>query len=198
MEWTRRPGRRLRARSHIAAILVLFALPAQATVITGAFSMSGGLVAGQDFSSPGTVDVDPQSMVVLPGTIAGDFTSYLHPFLEIGTHKDIDYDPFVPIDDLWTITGSLLPGEFAFDLDALDIDFQSSTQLNLSGTGVITHPDFDNTPFAWTASFQSLSLTASFSAATQHVPEPTTGLLIGLGLLPVAVGRRRRAAPWHR
>ena len=175
--------------SHFAALLVLFALPAQAVVITGGFSMSGDLVPGQDFSGPGSVDVDPQSMVLLPGTIAGDFSSYLSP-LEIGTHKDVPYDPFAPVIDLWTVTGSLLPGEFAFHLDSLDIDFQSSTQLNLSGTGVITHPDFDDTPFAWNATFQSLSLTASFSASTQPIPEPTTGLLLGLALLGVAARRR--------
>jgi hypothetical protein len=182
--------RRLRRKSHIAAVLVLFALPAQAAVIAGGFSMSGGLAPGQDFSGPGTVDVNPQSMVVLPGTIAGDFSLYLSPF-EIGTHQDVGYDPFVPIDDLWTVTGSLLPGEFAFDLDTLDIDFQSTTQLNLSGTGVITHPGFDDTPFAWNATFQALSLTASFSAATQSIPEPTTGLLFGFGFCLLALAGRR-------
>jgi len=180
--------------SQIAAFLVLSAAPAQALGITGGFSMSGAIVPGQDFSGPGAVDFDPQTMVVLPGTITGDFSFYLAPF-EIGTHKDIGYDPFVPIEDLWTVTGSLLPGEFAFDLDTLDIDFQSSTQLSLSGTGVITHPDFDNTPFAWAASFQSLSLTASFSAATQRVPEPSTWLLLAVALLTWGATRGRGSIP---
>lgn len=189
MRRTRLAWRHALQASQLAALLVLFALPAQAVAITGGFSMSGGLVPGQDFSVPGSVDVNPQSMAVLPGTIAGDFSSYLSPF-EIGTHKDIPYDPFAPVDDLWTVTGSLQPGEFAFDLDSLDIDFQSSTQLNLSGTGVISHPDFDDTPFAWNATFQSLSLTASFSASTQPIPEPTTGLLLGLALLGIAASRR--------
>ena len=164
-------------------------MPAEATIITGGFSMAGGLVSGQDFSGPGTVNVDPQSMIVLPGTIVGDFASYLAPF-QAGTHKDIPYNPFAPIDDLWTVTGFLLPGRFAFGLDTLNIDFQSATQLDLSGTGAITHPDFEATPFEWVATFQSLSLTASFSASTQEIPEPTTGLLLGLGLLGVAVRRR--------
>jgi len=181
--------RRNRRRSQLAALLLLLAMPAEATVITGGFSMSGGLVAGQDFSGPGTVDINPQSMIVLPGTIVGDFASYLSPF-QIGSHKDIPYDPFVPIAELWTVTGFLLPGRFAFDLGTLSVDFQSATQLDLSGTGEITHPDFDDTPFEWVATFQSLSLTASFSASTQQIPEPTTGLLLGLGLLGVAVRRR--------
>ena len=164
-------------------------MPAEATIITGGFSMAGGLAPGQDFSGPGTVNGDPQSMIVLPGTIVGDFASYLSPF-QVGSHKDIPYDPFAPIDDLWTVTGFLMPGLFAFDLDTLGIDFQSSTQLDLSGTGAITHPDFDDTPFAWNATFQSLSLTASFSASTQPIPDPTTGLLLGLALLGIAASRR--------
>ena len=67
-------GRR-RRRSHLAALLLLIAMPAEATIITGGFSMAGGLAPGQDFSGPGTVNVDPQSMIVLPGTIVGDFAS---------------------------------------------------------------------------------------------------------------------------
>ena len=152
--------------------------------------MAGGLVPGQDFSGPGIVDVDPQSMIVLAGTIVGDFTSYLSPF-QVGSHKDVPYDPFVPIDDLWTVTGFLLPGRFAFSLDTLSVDFQSATQLDLSGTGEITHPDFDDTPFQWVATFQSLSQTASFSASTQLVPEPSTGLLLATGLLGLGIHRRR-------
>ncbi|MFP6607577.1 MAG: PEP-CTERM sorting domain-containing protein [Myxococcota bacterium] len=174
-------------------MLLLIAMPAEATIITGGFSMAGGLAPGQDFSGPGTVNVDPQSMIVLPGTIVGDFASYLSPF-QVGSHKDIPYEPFAPIDDLWTVTGFLLPGRFAFGLDTLNIDFQSATQLDLSGTGAITHPDFDDTPFEWAATFQSLSLTASFSASTQEIPEPTTGLLLGLGLLGL-VRRRTHTSP---
>ena len=177
-------------RSLLAALFLLIAVPAHAAVLTGGFSMAGSLVPGQDFSGPGTVDINPQSMIVLAGTIAGDFTSYLSPF-QVGTHKDIAYDPFVPIADLWTVTGFLLPGRFAFSLDTLSVDFQSATQLDLSGAGVITHPDFDDTPFDWVATFQSLSQTASFSASTQVVPEPSTGLLLATGLLGLALRRRR-------
>ena len=184
-----RRGRR--PRSHLAALLLLIAVPAEATVLTGGFSMAGSLVPGQDFSGPGTVDVDPQSMIVLAGTIVGDFTSYLSAF-QVGSHKDVPYDPFVPIADAWTVTGFLLPGRFAFSLDTLSIDFQSATQLDLRGTGEITHPDFDDTPFEWVASFQSLSQTASFSASTQPVPEPSTGLLLATGLLGLAAMRRSR------
>ncbi len=154
--------------------------------------MAGGLAPGQDFSGPGAVDFNPQSMIVLPGTIVGDFASYLSGF-DIGTHDDLTYDPFVAIPDLWTVTGSLLPGEFAFALETLSIDFQSASQLDLSGTGTITHPDFDDTPFNWEATFQSLSLTGSFSASTQLIPEPSTFTLTGLGLFGLlAYGRRRR------
>ena len=182
--------RRLRRRSHlVAALSLLIAMPAGATVLTGGFSMAGGLVPGQDFSGPGIVDVDPQSMIVLAGTIVGDFTAYLSPF-QVGSHKDVPYDPFVPIADLWTVTGFLLPGRFAFSLDTLSVDFQSATQLDLSGTGEITHADFDDTPFQWVATFQSLSQTASFSASTQLVPEPSTGLLLATGLLGLAMRRR--------
>ena len=159
--------------------------------------MAGDLVPGQDFSGPGTVDVAPQSMVVLTGTIVGDFASYLDGF-DIGTHADLTYDPFVAIPNLWTVTGSLMAGEFAFTLETLSIDFQSASQLDLSGTGTITHPDFDATPFDWEATFQSLSQTASYSASTQQIPElpePSTLTLAALGLLGVlACGRRRRRA----
>ena len=184
---------RRRQRSHlVAALLLWFAMPAEGAVLTGGFSMAGGLVPGQDFSGPGIVDVAPQSMIVLAGTIVGDFTSYLSPF-QVGSHKDVPYDPFVPIADLWTVTGFLLPGRFAFSLDTLSIDFQSATQLDLSGAGEIIHPDFDDTPFEWVATFQSLSQTASFSASTQLVPEPSTGLLLATGLLGLAARTRRRS-----
>ena len=182
--WTRR---------YLAALVVLFAMPVGAATITGGFSMAGSLVPGQDFSGPGTVDVSPQSMVVLAGTIAGDFSAYLSPF-QVGTHKDVPYAPFTPAADLWTVTGSLQPGLFTFSLNSLNIDFQSATQLSLSGTGVLTHPDFDDTPFDWVSNFQSLSQTASFSASTQVVPEPSTALMLALGLVGAGIVQRRGSA----
>ena len=182
-------------RCHLAALVVLLAMPAGAATITGGFSMAGSLAPGQDFSGPGTVDVAPQMMVVLPGTVVGDFSAYLAPFDE-GTHADISYAPFTPspVADLWAVEGSLQPGLFAFRLETLSVDFQSATQLSLSGTGLLTHPDFDDTTFDWVSSFQSLSQTGSFSASVQVVPEPSTGSMLALGLVGVAIWRRRGSA----
>ena len=79
-------------------------------------------------------------------------------------------------------------------LETLSVDFQSATQLSLSGTGLLTHPDFDDTTFDWVSSFQSLSQTGSFSASVQVVPEPSTGSMLALGLVGAAIWRRRGSA----
>ena len=162
--------------------------------------MAGSLVPGQVFSGPGQVDLISQTMIVLPGTIVGDFTLYLAGF-DIGTHEvDLIYDPFVGIPDLWTVTGSLMAGEFAFALETLSIDFQSASQLDVSGNGTLTHPDFDDTPFAWAATFQSLTLTGSFSASTQQIPEPSSFLLAAMALCGLLgfVGRQARRGSMSR
>ncbi len=101
------------------------------------------------------------------------------------------------VSDLWEVGG------FSFDLTSSNLDFQSGSFINISGSGVITGNGFDPTPGTWffTAQLPEAGGRFSYSAGTTAVPRTATVPDGGatLGLLGIALGgiellRRRRKA----
>jgi hypothetical protein len=92
----------------------------------------------------------------------------------------------VPVVSLWT------DGNFNFDLATLNVDFRSTTQLNLSGTGTLTAPGYDPTPGTWTYVMTGSGPVLGFAAGTSTVPDAGSSLaLLGLGLVGFAFARRK-------
>lgn len=117
-------------------------------------------------------------------SVAGDFADYVtpSPFI-LGSINDFSFvSPFAPVTPLWAIGG------FSFDLLDVNVQQQSSTTLILSGSGEIYGNGFERTNGNWLLTGNSYGSTFSWSATT--VPEPMSVLLLGLGLLGFAFGRK--------
>jgi hypothetical protein len=81
---------------------------------------------------------------------------------------------------LWSVGG------FTFDLSSSMVVSQSSTFLDVTGTGMISKNNFTSTPGTWsftsTRSDGGTSSTFGFQAQSAAVPEPTSIVLVGVGL----------------
>ena len=135
---------RLLAGSLLALTVSFGAVTATAVPITGeihftgSFSPTGGTglgdATGLSFNNP-----------VYVASVSGDYT-ILVPYVDTATIHDFQFNPLLaPVDPLWETT---LHG-FEFKLESIIIDLQTATQLNLSGYGVLTAPNFDPTPGTW-------------------------------------------------
>lgn len=105
------------------------------------------------------------------------------------------FNPSTATPGLWSVGG------FTFNLSGSVIVQQTSTFLNITGTGTITGNGFDPTPGTWsfTSSNSSGSNSSSFGFQAQSaaVPEAGSVALFGIGTAGLLIGRRilrKRAA----
>ena len=82
---------------------------------------------------------------------------------------------------------------FTYVLESLSVVHNGGSFYDLYGHGTLSHPDFDDTPYALQVSTNG-GVLQSFSAAGQNVPEPGAFVLLGAGLAGVALLRRRSFA----
>ena len=81
--------------------------------------------------------------------------------------------------------------------DVTTID-QSSSFLNLSGSGVLTGGDYEDTIAKWDLSTQSVdnnggaTITFSASTSTANIPEPASLGILGLGLIGLGFVRKQK------
>lgn len=148
----------------------------------GGFSPTGGSglddATGLSFGSPSYIWTASGSFSSLASTMA-TFTSF-------------DFAPLSSPVNLWSAGG------FSFALDSITINLQSATQLNLSGSGILSGPaGFDPTPGNW--NFQGggssgFTFRADNNATSSPVPDGgNTVLLLGAALAGVGACRRLRA-----
>jgi hypothetical protein len=182
-----------------------------ATIISGSIGMGGSFDPIN--SSGALVDLDDATGIDFTGDMfrvsaasTGDFAALAG---MDGTITDLQFDPFTgPVVDFWTVGG------FSFELTMLD-DITApgfeSMFLNLSGEGIISHTDFENTLGTWRFAgtggggiFTWAAVSAAEGGGTQDsgedymsVPEPMALALIGIGLVGFGGvrGFRGRRAP---
>lgn len=175
--------RKVKQVSLLAATVILVAGRLNAIPITGEVHFVGSF-------SPtgGTGLADATGLVFGPAcifTTSGDFDSL--PFLSSATFNAFAFAPLSPSPvTLWTAGG------FSFSLQDITIDLQSATQLNLSGSGMLTGPgNFGPTPGTW--NFQGGG-SQGFTFRTDNnasVPDGgNTVLLFGIALAGLDAGLR--------
>lgn len=167
--------------------LLALGSPAQAVPISGEIHFVGlwNPTGGAGVSTATGIDFTTSGLqIVLAGT--GDFAG----LTGVGaTFADFTFAPFAgPLVPLWS-----LPGGQSFDLTAVVVTFQSATQLDLRGSGILHAPGLDDTPADWDFTGNSGSVVFSFSADNVAVPEPTTVGLLAVGLVGLTAAGNKKA-----
>lgn len=163
---------------------------AAANIITGSIGFTGAYsVTGGNLATATAIDITGD-VATVTGTVDGAFASAGISAGDTATYHDFTFNPFVPINNLWLIGG------FSFDLKSLANDFQSSSILALSGTGTIRHAGYDDTSGDWvfTANKAGSNFTFSSSDSSTGVPEPSTVMLTGIGMVLLGLARRIKNA----
>lgn len=184
----------------LAAAMFLAATTAMAVPMSGSINFAGGLqltttesggvtfgnAQGVEFVAPHDVIFTTGDFNVIPLHTPVSMTNFI--FSSVATASDVK--------NLWYLTD----GGKAYSFDLSDVAVtRTGTYLGLYGHGMMHADGFDDTLGTWALTTQSSSGIAtgqlSFSDNTNTaapVPEPGTIMLLGVGILGLAVYGKRK------
>jgi hypothetical protein len=177
----------------VAALTCILSTQVQAVPISGTIDFNGGattdtgnLATANAFTSFSGVTV---STAVAP---TGDYSS-VPGGTSVPTMNGFTFDPPGGVPLLWSfVSGGIT---YSFSLTSASVVAQSSGFLNVAGNGIASITGFDPTPGTFsitlTGSSGAPSKVFSFTAETAVPEGGATVALLGVGLVALAVARRK-------
>lgn len=177
-------GRKSLIMCLVGMMVVLLGATAQASLITGGISFSGDYALNGP-AATATAFSSFSNVVVQSGSL--DFSAI--PINTSATFTAFTFSPPSDVTPLWTVTF----GGKTYSLNATGSTMAFVREsglipaIDVTGLGTILATGFDPTPGAYKITAQTGAGTFSFSASSIALPEPTTLILLGSGLLGLAL-----------
>jgi len=176
----------------LAIGLAALSPPVQAAPITGRIDFGVGTVSYDTTSLATAKQVSTWTNAHVTAA-TGDFaaaqtTSPGSPGDSVSLAQPWIFNPSTPTPGLWSVDG------FTFNLTTSVVVTQNANFLDITGAGMITNSNFDNTPGVW--SFTSTDANGqprnsfTFTTDTTAVPEAGTTVTLLFGLALIAGGKK--------
>jgi hypothetical protein len=161
-----------------------------AQMITGGLSLSGGYTTDSGVLGTATAFTAFNNVVVASGATGSYAGLAGTPVTMFG----FSFNPAtLPVTPLWvTSPGGIF---YTFDLTSMTVTTHTSSELDISGSGMLRITGFADTVGTWQFGANSLGDTFSFSSSNgANVPDGgTTALLLGAALSALGLIRRKLA-----